>query len=140
MYLQNIACFAILQNLRSKVREISPKTACQTTLPTSYLDTTDMGLSRPLEIQKFRQVGKLTLLTPKLTKYKCRERNEKKDPLVFLSTESHFYTVFFNPLHCHGYFFTSSPRLPDGWEWWGNNTISSCYMINWTKVSDYVLQ
>ena len=42
MYLQNIACFAIFQ--------ISPKTACQTTLPAWYLDTTDMGLSRPLSV------------------------------------------------------------------------------------------
>ena len=51
MYLQNIACFAILQISRSKVREISPKTACQTTLPAWYLDTTDMGLSRPLSFR-----------------------------------------------------------------------------------------
>ena len=37
-----------LQISHSKVREISPKTACQTTLPAWYLDTMDMGLSRPL--------------------------------------------------------------------------------------------
>ena len=38
----------ILQISRSEVREISLKTACQTTLPAWYLDTMDMGLSRPL--------------------------------------------------------------------------------------------
>ena len=57
MYLQNIACFAILQISHSKVREISPKTACQTTLPAWYLDTTDMGPSRPLK----KKLGKMNI-------------------------------------------------------------------------------